>query len=261
MRVLLLPATLLAGLTVAACRDVPAPDGGVYSISALRLPSPGVVAGDTIRDSLGVAVPLEVVAYGVDNAPLDPQPQQTFVVLDTGAHVESGVYLVGDDAGTTVRVVGAVASLQTQPVQVKVTLRPDTLVAADSTLHGVTYTFPGDTAAVATLNVNVLHHGVDTTGVEAVVVRYTVDRAPAGTGGAATALLLNGSVVSDRDTTEASGRASRTLRLRVGALTTFVNDTVQVTARASHRGVSLGAVDFVIIFRNSTPPSAARMNH
>ena len=253
---ILASAWVAGGLAVAGCRDVPAPEGGVYSISTLRLPSPGVVAGDTIRDSLGVAVPLEIVAFGVDNRPLDPQPEQTFVVIDTGARVENRTYLVGETPGTTVRVVGSVAGLQTQPVPVKVTLRPDSLVPADSVLHRVTYTFPADTAASTTLNVAVQYHGVDTTGVEAVVVRYTVDRAPAGAGTSPTLLLLSGSVVSDRDTTDASGKASLLARLRIGALTSFVSDTVVVTARASHRGASIGAVEFTIVYRNSTPPAA-----
>lgn len=245
---------ITCAVALAGCRDVPAPDGGVYSISTLRLPSPGVVAGDTIRDSLGVAVPLELVAFGADNQPLDPQPAQTFVVIDTGARVEQGVWLIGETPGTTVRVVGSVAGLQTQPVEVKVTLRPDSLVPADSLLHRVTYAFPGDTVANATLNVIVRHHGAtDTTGVDAVVVRYSVERAPAGSGTSPTLLLLNGSAVSDRDTTIA-GRAALVARLRIGALSGFVSDTAVVIARASHRGQSIGAVEFTIVYRNSTPP-------
>lgn len=245
----------IAALALAACRDVPAPEGGVYSISVLGLPSPGVVAGDTIRDSLGMAAPLELVAFGADNEPLDPQPERAFAVLDTGARIENRIWLIGEIPGTTVRVVGGVAGLQTTPVEVKVTLRPDSLVPADSVLHHVTYTFPADTAANAELNVTVRHHGAaDTTGVDAVVVRYTVERAPAGSGTAPTLLLLNGSAVSDRDTTVAGGRASRSARLRIGALTSFVSDTVVVTARASHRGASIGAVAFTIVYRNSSPP-------
>lgn len=250
-------AVFVGAVALLACRDVPAPDGGVASISTLVLPSPGVVAGDTIRDSTGAAVPLAVIAYGPDNEQLDPQPTQTFVVLDTGAHVESGRYLVGDTPGTTVRVVGSVASLQTQPVPVKVTLRPDTLVPVDSVLRRVKYTFAPDTAAQTALNVSVKHFAEDTTGVEAVIVRYTVDRAPAGNG-SPSVVLLNGNRASDRDTTEATGRASLTARLRVLALTSFVEDTVIVTARASHRGLSLGAVEFTLVFTNTTPPTNAR---
>jgi hypothetical protein len=236
-------------------RSAPSPLDGVQSISALVLPSPGLVAGDTLRDSLGLVAPLQLVAYGIDNLPVDPQPEFTFVVLDTGAHLANGTLLVGETPGTTVRVVGATATLQTQPVAIKVTLSPDTLQASDSTLHHVTYsTVAVDTIAQTALNVDVRHRSAsDTTGVEAVIVRFTIDRAPASIDARPAFVLLNGSTVSVRDTTEISGRASRTARLRVVALSSFTEDTVVVSANASYRGSSIGTVQFTIVYRNTTP--------
>ena len=238
-----------------SCRDIPAPGGGVQSISALVFPSPGLVAGDTLRDSVGLVAPLTLVAYGIDNQPVDPQPAFTFVVLDTGAHLASGTLLVGETPGTTVRVVGSTATIQTQPVSLKVTLSPDTLEQSDSTVHHVTYsTVALDTIAQTTLAVEVKHQGAtDTTGVEAVVVRFTIDRAPASINATPAFLLLNGGTVSLRDTTETGGRAARTARLRVLALSRFTEDTVVVSANASYRGSSLGTVQFIILYRNTTP--------
>ena len=180
----------LAGYALAAvafwavsCREIPAPENGVSSISALILGSPGLVAGDTLRDSLGLAVPLRIIAYGIDNQPLDPQPEPAFVVLDTGAILADGRYLVGVTPGTTVRIVGEVGSLQTIPTKVMVTLSPDALVATDSTTHRVTYVTPRDTVAHAVLNTRVVHFSAnDTSGVGAVIVRYLVVKAPAGVG-------------------------------------------------------------------------------
>ena len=235
-----------------SCREVPAPEGGVHAISRLILPAPGLVAGDTLRDSLGVAAALDVVAYGVDNEPLDPQPERTFVVLDTGAHLEGGRFLVGEDAGTTVRVVGTVGSLQTQPVSVKVTLAPDTIVPADSIVHHVFYTIPPDTAAQTALSVNVRNRPGNA-GIEAVVGRFTVDRAPPSINGTPTVVLLNGSTVSTRDTTESNGRASRVARLRLAAIAAPGLDTVVVNATTAYRGVSLGTVQFIIVFQRTVP--------
>src|SRR5712691_4014399 len=113
-----------------SCRDVPAPVGGVLSLAPVRLPSPGLVAGDTMRDSVGLAAPLTVVAYGVNGDTLK-NAIASFVALDTGAHV-SGAWLIGDSVGRTVRVVGSVATLQTQTVSVKVTTSPDTMDPNDS---------------------------------------------------------------------------------------------------------------------------------
>lgn len=245
-----------AAFWAVSCRDIPAPENGVQSISALVLGSPGLVAGDTLRDSLGLVVPLQVIAYGVDNQPIDPQPTAAFIVLDTGAFLADGRWLIGQTAGTTVRVVGEVGSLQTQPTTVKVTLSPDALVATDSTTHHVNYTL-ADTVTQATLNTRVLHFGAsDTSGVDAVIVRYEIVRAPPGTGTIPTAVLLNGSQQSGRDTTKNAGRSSRTARLRLRQLVTRVVDTLLVDADASYRGASIGTVQFVLIFTNTTPPSA-----
>lgn len=249
-------AVLLA--VAGGCREVPAPEAGVHAISRLILPSPGLVGGDTLRDSVGVAAPLEVIAYGLDNKPLDPQPERSFVVLDTGARLVGGRFLVGEDAGTTVRVVGMVGSLQTQPATVKVTLEPDTLVAADTTEHDVSYVFPGDTMAQTTLNVNVRNRAADA-GVEAVIVRFSVDQAPASIDESPSVVLLNGSAVSLRDTTESNGRASRVARLRLLALEERGTDTVLVSATASYRGAPVGTIQFILVFQRTTP-SAVRHN-
>jgi hypothetical protein len=242
-----------------ACREVPAPEGGVHSISRLLLPAPGLVVDDTLRDSLGIAAPLDVIAYGLDNEPLEPQPEHSFVVLDAGARLEGGHFLVGEEAGTTVRVVGTVGSLQTQPMSVKVTLAPDTIVPADSIEHHLFYTIPPDTTAQTTLNVNVRNRAADA-GVEAVIVHYSVDKAPPSINETPTVVLLNGSVTSLRDTTEANGRASRVARLRLNAIAEPGLDTVIVSATTAYRGASLGTVQFMIVFQRNAP-GAMRLNH
>ena len=239
-------------LWAASCREVPAPEGGVHSISGLILAAPGLVVDDTLRDSLGVAAPLDVIAYGIDNEPLDPQPEPTFVVLDTGARLEGGRFLVGEDAGTTVRVVGTVGSLQTRPTSVKVTLAPDTIVPADSIEHRVFYTIPPDTAAQTTLNVNVRNRAADA-GVEAVIVHYSIDKAPPSINQTPTVVLLNGNAASTRDTTESNGRASRVARLRLNAMGEPGLDTVIVSATSAYRGASIGIVQFIIVFQRRAP--------
>lgn len=240
-------ATLLVAV-VTACRDVPAPESGVLSLSPLLLPAPAVVVGDTIRDSTGAAAPLRVIAYGVGGDPLEPQPTATFVVLDSGAHV-TGSWLIGDRAGSTVKLVGSVAGIQTQARSVLVTLRPDTLVASDSAHQVRQFTFPRDTAATAELNVLVRNTAATPTGVDGVIVRYEIVYAPPVVGSGATAVLLSGSVASSRDTTAGGGRASRAVRLRLAAADPTRTDSAVVTATASYRGQSLGLVQFTIVFQ------------
>jgi len=230
-----------------SCRDVPAPVGGVLSLAPVRLPSPGLVAGDTMRDSVGLAAPLTVVAYGVNGDTLK-NAIASFVALDTGAHV-SGAWLIGDSVGRTVRVVGSVATLQTQPVSVKVTTSPDTMVPADSTLHRKPYSLKTGDTVVNTADLATIVRHRPATGVQAVVVKYSILRAPGGDPSKGpTLLLFNGSTPSNRDTSDAGGRAARTARLRLLAKDTVTVDTAIVSATSSYRGRILGAITFVLVF-------------
>lgn len=201
-----------------------------------------------MRDSLGAIAPLEVVAYGLDGQPLSPQPAPTFIVLDTLAHT-AGVLLIGEETGTS-RVIGSVGSLQTEPATVKITLSPDVLVAADSVIHHRTYSIlGGDTVIVSPdLNVLVQHLAAPNTGVEAVIVRYTIDEAPPSNGQGPTVVLFSETSASTRDTTDASGRAARRARLRLAALASPAEDTVRVSATAAYRGQSIGSVQFTIVY-------------
>lgn len=245
----MLAATLLAA-ALASCRDVPAPESGVLSVSPLMLPYPSVVVGDTMRDSLGVAAALRVIAYGVGGTAVDPQPAATFVLLDTGVAHLAGAHLIGDKAGSTVRIVGNVAGIQTLPQLALVTLKPDTLVPADSTHQVHLFVFPRDTAATADLNVQVQNTaGASRSGVDGIIVRYDVTRSPPVVGSGASVILLNGNALSTRDTTAGSGKASRTLRFRLAAAAP-VTDSAFVSATASYRGQALGVVQFTIVFKS-----------
>lgn len=230
-----------------SCRDIPSP-GAVLSISTVLLPSPGLVVGDTMRDSTGVVAPLRIVAFSTAGDTVQ-NVVPSFVVIDTGAHLV-GAFLVGDRVDT-VRVVGSVDAIQSQPTTVKVTLSPDSMVAADSIVHHRTYSII-DTVVNADLNTSVVHRvGTSLSGVEAVIVRYVINRATQSNG---TLVLLNGNIASSRDTTDAGGRASRTARLRLLVKDSLAVDTAMVTATSSYRGRTLGSVSFVIVFTLGPPP-------
>lgn len=227
-----------------SCREVPAPEGGIFSISGLLLPSPGLVAGDTMRDSTGLVTPLRVVAFDVAGDTVK-SAVTTFIVLDTGAHL-SGALLVGDSVGRTVRVVGSVGALQTQPASVKVTLSPDTLVAPDSVRFERA---AGSATFNADLTTLVQHRsGTSTTPVEAVIVLYSIVIQPASTGGPAV-VLMSGTTPSSRDTTDASGRAARTLQLRAANFVVSALDSAVVDATASYRGLALGTARFTVVYK------------
>ena len=226
-----------------SCRDIGTPQGGVLSVGRVLLPSPGIVAGDTLRDSTGVVAPLRVMAFGVNGDTIVSAPA-TFVVLDTGAFLDGSLVIAdATAAGRKVRIVGTVAGLQTRPETVKVALSPDTIAATDSLVHHRVYSAIGDSVfASADVATTVSHKGGGS--VEAVIVRYAFELTPSG----ATQALFNGNTPSDRDTTDAAGHASRTVRIQRAKKATGQGDTTYVSAMASYRGKEIGRVRFTLIF-------------
>jgi hypothetical protein len=232
---------------LASCSELGSP-AGVFAISPLLLPSPGMVVGDTMRDSNGVAAPLRVIGFTASGDTI-AGTTAAFVTLDTFAHLSGSATLVADHLGLA-RVLGGIGSLQTLPETVKVTLSPDTLYAADSTRHLKTYAFPAETLATsADLATRVGHrNGTTFTDVDAVIVRYSIASAPPAKGSGSTITLVDGNAVSTRDTTT-SGRAARAVRLQIKQLTSLALDSAVVLATASHRGVTIGTVRFIVVFK------------
>ena len=248
-----LPALAAVFLSIAwvACRDIPAPEGGVQAVSRVILASPGLVIGDTLRDSLGNAAPLRIVAFDANGDTIASPPPVTFFLLDTTATLDGDI-LVGRHAGRA-RVVASVAGLQTRVDTLTVILEPDTIVPGDSTNHFRTFVPKvGDTTVVsADLNVIVRHdEGTSVTGVDAVVVTYAIASAPPARDGATgpTVVFSNGAVGSTRDTTASGGKAARGVRIRL-LHSQPLPQTVVVAATASYRGQSLGTVQFTIVFQ------------
>lgn len=255
-RAIRVPAAFLVAVAfVVACQDIPAPEGGVLSVSRVLLPSPAVVQGDTMRDSTGAAAPLRIIAYGINGEPLDPQPIPTFILGGTAAHLEADSFLVGDQAGSKVGIVASVGAIQTIADSVPVILEPDTLVAVDSVRHVKTWSLAGDTVInSAELNTVVRHFGAtDTSVVDHVIVRYELVSAPpvSGTGSGPSVQLVRGNVPSARDTTSGGGRASRVARMRIAAFSDTLDSAI-VVATASYRGVLLGSVQFTVVFQRIT---------
>jgi len=230
-----------------SCRDIPSPEGGVFAISRVALPSPGIVAGDTMRDSAGLATPLSVVAYDENGKPMSPAPAVTYLTLDTLTQVD-GAWLTGRTPGSS-RLVAAVSGLQSQPVSVQVTLSPDTIVT-DTVAQSKTFSLINGDTSITFADVPARVRHLPSTAVAAVIVYFKVERFPAAkSGGGPTVVLRNNGVISDRDTTDATGRASVVPIIRLLALQDATRgDTAILSATASYRGRTLGKVQFFIIF-------------
>lgn len=252
-------ATLGIGLLLPACLELSAPTDGIESISALITPYPAVVAGDTLRDSLGVARRLDVVAFtGRGDTVRNPEGLQFFIVdPEPRARIEDG-YLIAGDAAGAVQVVGQIPGLRTPAVTLQVTPEP-TLVRAELGGGGDTVTLPVKryglvpTVTSDPLTVRVTGGPGDASAVNGWLVRYRITRRPEGvTSTALVAYLaddqnraIRGDSLSGLDTTSA-GTAARRIILRPDSLAR-VTDTVIVEARVHYRGLPVAGSP--VVFR------------
>jgi len=243
--------TAIAVAAAVSCGDVPTLDQGIAYISPVILPAPAVAIGDTLRDSLGIATPLRIDAFGRNDELLSP-PVATFLptILPSPISIDaSGIVTAAESLTTvqTVQLVGRVGNkLQTTTVSLLVVPQPDSL---DRTSPDVTGALP----AIDTLRVTVTGLKRDSTRVPVpgIIVRYRVRVFGPSTESATAFLTLDGRTVSRPDslaavdTTDASGIASRTLVVAGTGL-----DSVVVLVRArSLRNVPLKGDSSRFIFR------------
>ena len=229
----LLPLSLIAGALLLSCVDIPTGDDDLLSFRFDPLPSASVIAGDTLRDSLGVAAPITITAFNYQGEVVTA-PAVRFRALDGRIRVDSitGI-VVGDSASTTASRVLATIDDFTGLLSVPVVLRPDTVVgsnARDTLAYSLTDTTANTSDAIG---VRVLHGpAAGDTSARAIRVTFEV-LSPADT---AFARLVNelGSR-SPADTTDAGGVAARRVRVNVSRLTAAV-DSVIVRASVKNRG-------------------------
>ena len=160
-------AGMLAAVIALACGDVPTNPLGVNFISAVITPSPSVVFGDTLRDSLGRAAPLRVFAFGRDSA--DTVRNLTvrflFTAVDTAAspaRIDQDGFLVASGRLQTLRIVGQVTDgTPGSPLRLQTTeLTLDVVPRADSIARTAGRDTTG-TGLVDTLSVTVTGVGPD----------------------------------------------------------------------------------------------------
>jgi hypothetical protein len=275
-------AAALAG-AAAACTDVPSDPNTPVSIEfdTLLLPSPAIIAGDTLRDAQGRAAPLRAIVRNIDGDVIADAPVQ-FVLPDTAARGSLKLTLVGGGATLVsglnesvaadsialstrrqVRIVASIGNLQTSPIELAVVRRPRFLVRTNPDSIVAAYVYGvSDTNKMHTdtLGVRVLWKQSPDSGVRRIRVQYTIVDP-------ASDVLDSVRLIRDttgRDTTSGAitndaGYASRRLRIRAKAGATAV-DTIVVEARVilgREPGDTLGPVRFRVPVRQSAPPATS----
>jgi len=232
----------LAGVATAVvgCNAINTSPHSVASLALDSIPAPSVVAGDTMRDTLGVARPLRATAFNPQGNPLTGVALR-YYAADPGVVVDSvSGFVIGDTARATgVRILAQAAGLQTAPINIFVVPSPDTVAAVAPAPDTLTYSLADTTRDLSPpLTVSVLHTAgvASPQPVQAYIVTYAV-LYPADTA----AVRIVGSDGVRRapvDTTASDGTAGRRLRIRPVALTN-PKDTVVVLATVRYRGAQL----------------------
>jgi hypothetical protein len=228
---------LLALMTLSAvvlsCTDIPTGNDQILSFSVNPLPSPSLVVGDSLRDTLGVVRPITITAFNFQGDTVT-SPKIRFLAAGRGIKVDSLTGIVtGDSVQTGAKIIVAVGSIQA-PVVVGVALRPDTMFASNGR-DSVGYSLTDSTLNISpALGVRLLHG----TGDSAVVGWRVSFRMVSPTGTVAQLINDANAAGTTADTTDASGTASRRIRINVAQLTT-ISDSVVVMASAAYRGVAI----------------------
>jgi hypothetical protein len=250
-RVVVLVATIATILaSVFACTDISSDPNTVLSLQFDSLPVPGVAVGDTLRDTLGVAVRPAVHAFNFQGDEIVPAPV-FFVSPDSGVTVDSASGIITGDSlrSTPARIFADVGSLQAVQ-KLSVTLRPDRIAAVNA-IDSILYSLTDDSRNHSNAVTVSLKHGVAPA--DSVVGSWIVSFAIVSQHTPGLVELVNDAgKPSLVDTTDASGIAGRQIRLHPVNLDSPTQvDTVVVNATAKFRGaaVSGSPVRLVVVFK------------
>lgn len=251
MRRILTFATALTGAMSFACADVSSDPDEPFQIAFDTLPSPSVVAGDTMRDTLGRAARLSAEVYNASEELLE-DAEVVFIPTARGSAVETvndvlpGGYVIGraDSVTDQVQIVAQAGRLQSVTRSIDVVRAPSVLRAEGSTILDLGYRADADTTS-GNLRVRVGYDSAGTfRGVKSWLVRFRIAYPAVAPDDTAAAVQLVADSASIRraglDTTAADGLALRAVRIRPAKLG-GATDSVVVEARATYRTDLIGS--------------------
>jgi len=249
--------SLAAALATGSCTEINASADHVASLAFDSFPSPAVVAGDTLRDSLGLAAPLHALAFNNLGDEVAGAAIQ-YIALDTGVTITDGAYAIATRRSGSVLLVANAGIIQSQPLKLIVTRRPDsaavTTVAADT----VNYVLPDNASANVSTSLGVKLFTGDSADGTHVTQGWRVSyqaffRGAAIAPGDTSAVFLidDGTKRTVVDTTGTDGAASRRIRVRPIGITESAVDSVIVIATVKYQGADIrgSPLRFVILLQ------------
>jgi hypothetical protein len=242
----------------AGCTEINSSADHIASVEFTNLPYPSVVAGDTLRDSLGVIAPLHAIAFNsgggvVANADVE------YIALDTGLTITSAGYVVARRRSGSVPLFASTSALQTRPVNLLIARSPDSAAISGQARDTIDYDrLDPSSAAHSTTDLGVRVITRDTAGgitsTQGWVVSYQLRfrNAVIALGDTSVVFLTDeGTRRSIIDTTGSTGVASRRVRLNLVGYTPPDVDSAIVTATVRHKGAQVrgSPLRFVILLR------------
>jgi hypothetical protein len=254
-------AVLAAG--IAACTEVTADPTVPFAIEVDPPPSPSVVIGDSLRDTLGNSVPLTVRVLNSRNEVIPGAPV-TFVSFDTSNVLtldpQSGA-IVGLKTGEAA-IVASADGLQSERVTVRVTPMPDVFTGVDAAVDTIEFFLGTETLLPLRVRLEADTNAALTTDplapVPSYLVRYAIVSPPelATTDTTTLHLVDDSRRPSTVDTTSTLGDAGRQLRFPALISPPLPDSVVvEVTARRPDLSPVPGSpVVYVVKLRPAGPP-------
>jgi hypothetical protein len=219
-----------------ACTEFNTNPNAVIAVSLDPPMMPAVVAGDTLRDTNGVAQRLRGTAYNFHGDTL--MYRVKYLAIDGGVVVDTFGFVIGDTARpSAIRLLADAGGLQTQPVRLFVVPKPTRVAVTDSV--DTLVASPRDTTVA--LMLQVLHDSVTTAGpvadpVQGYIVSFAIQQPISGPPlDTVQAQLVNANGQRGWvDTTAIDGTATQRIRVLPGAV-----DSVIVLATVKYKGANV----------------------
>jgi hypothetical protein len=230
---------ITATLVAVACIDLSVDPDEIVAIELGEFAWPSIVAGDTLRDATGAIAPLVARLFDGEGDVVTGSVE--FLVERPGLRVVAGDRLVADDtASGTVGIIASTEGVQSVVRQIEIVTAPRALVA-DGVITPLRWVVPDNPASNTSQPLGARVIAGPDTGVRSWIVTFQLEA-----GGRiipqtdTTQIFLVGDTgrPSYVDTTDAGGRASRRVRLRIAA-GLVAPDSAVVTIRASYKGQPL----------------------
>ena len=245
-------------LVTGSCTEINASADHVASLAFDAFPSPSVVTGDTLRDSLGMAAPLQALAFNNHGDVVSAAAIQ-YIPLDTGVAITDAAYLIATRRSGSVPIVANAGTIQSRAITLTVTRQPDSVAVSGAARDTVNYVLPDNPATnrSSPLSVKVITgdsaDGTHVTQGWRVSYEAFFQGAAVAPGDTSAVFLVNGAKRATVDTTDVSGVASLAVRVRPIGITVSAVDSVIVLATVKYKGVDVrgSPLHFVILLQPS----------